>query len=134
MIKMHEQATEKGVSIVPSSAPAGGYPDLLTYVCAENIMKQYGEPLRRAISYATGGGAGAASSGGTLASRAAMSSAGDDARKSMADPYALGGFIPDIDKNGVKEVKIEQGTGYFTLKTRKEDMDAQLSKISEDTI
>eukprot|EP00747_Dinoflagellata_sp_TGD_P026821 gnl/TRDRNA2_/TRDRNA2_132197_c0_seq4.p1 gnl/TRDRNA2_/TRDRNA2_132197_c0~~gnl/TRDRNA2_/TRDRNA2_132197_c0_seq4.p1 ORF type:complete len:572 (-),score=142.14 gnl/TRDRNA2_/TRDRNA2_132197_c0_seq4:103-1818(-) len=132
--EMHDMATKNGVSIVPSSAPAGGYPDLLTFICADTIKKQYGEDLRRAISYATGGGAGASSSGGTLASRAAMSAASDDARKAMADPFALGGFIPDIDKNGVKEMKIEQGTGYMTLKIRKEDMDAQLSKISEDTI
>merc|ERR1719247_3079976 len=76
MKEMHKMAVDKTVSIVPSSAPAGGFPDLLTLICAKNIKKQYGEELRKCISYATGGGAGAGSSGGTLASRAAMSAAG----------------------------------------------------------
>eukprot|EP00747_Dinoflagellata_sp_TGD_P026819 gnl/TRDRNA2_/TRDRNA2_132197_c0_seq2.p1 gnl/TRDRNA2_/TRDRNA2_132197_c0~~gnl/TRDRNA2_/TRDRNA2_132197_c0_seq2.p1 ORF type:complete len:575 (-),score=138.46 gnl/TRDRNA2_/TRDRNA2_132197_c0_seq2:42-1766(-) len=131
---MHEKAVERGVNIIPSGAPAGGYPDLLVFVAADEIRKKYDEPLRRSVGYVTGGGAVASPSGGTLASRAAMSSATDDERKNMADPFALGGFIPDVDRNGVKEAKIEQGTGFVTFKHRKEDMDAQLSKISEDTI
>ena len=32
-----------------------------------------------------------------------MSNASDDVRKKMADPYTLGGFIPEIDRNGVKD-------------------------------
>lgn len=61
-----------------------------------------------------------------------MSSADDDTRKVMADPFALGGFIPEFDRFGQKECSIQFGTGICTPKTRKEDIDAQLSRISED--
>lgn len=60
-----------------------------------------------------------------------MSAASDKVRKAMADPYSLGGFIPEIDRNGCKEVTIQQGTGKVTNKTRKEESDAILSKVSQ---
>merc|ERR1712048_149006 len=62
---------------------------------------------------------------------AAMSAAGDDVRKAMADPFTLEGFIPEFDRNGVKEVTIQHGTGKVTMKIRKEDTDALLSKVSQ---
>lgn len=58
-----------------------------------------------------------------------MSQAPDEIRKKMADPFTLGGFIPDIDRNGIKEVLIEHGTGRCTQKTRREETDAALSKV-----
>ena len=61
-----------------------------------------------------------------------MSAAGDDVRKRMADPFSLGGFIPDRDRNGIKYCNIEFGTGKVTPKMRSEDLDANMSKISED--
>lgn len=66
-----------------------------------------------------------------MATRAAMSAASDDVRKLMADPFSFGGFVPDFDRNGVKEVAIAPGTGKMTVKTRKEDSDAILSKVSQ---
>lgn len=60
-----------------------------------------------------------------------MSNASDETRKLMADPFALGGFIPSFDRNGMKEMNIQTGTGKVTHKVRKEDTDAQLSKVSQ---
>merc|ERR1719336_3299312 len=103
---------KKGKScIIPSSAVAGAYPDVCVFMCARKLREETGQELRRAIAYCRGGGAAAGSSGGTLATRAAMSSASDKVRKAMADPYSLGGFVPDIDRNGCKECSIQQGTG-----------------------
>jgi short subunit dehydrogenase-like uncharacterized protein len=61
-----------------------------------------------------------------------MSGNDDSVRKLMADPFALYGFIPEIDRNGVKEITVKQGTGAVTLKQRREDQDSVLSKIQED--
>merc|ERR1712060_417303 len=122
---------EGGACIVPSSAVAGGYPDMLTFLLAKKLKEEHNEELRRVICYCRGGGAAAGSSGGTLATRAAMSAADESVRKKMADPYSLGGFVPEIDRNGIKEVTIQQGTGKVTPKGRKEDTDAVLSKVSQ---
>jgi len=132
IIDLHREAIKKGRFLCPSSASAGGFPDLLVYLAAKKMREDYGEELRKAICYTTGGGTGAGSSGGTLATRAAMAGAGDDVRKKMADPFSLGGFIPDIDRNGVKNANVEFGTGKVTLKLRSEDLDANISKITED--
>merc|ERR1712232_1115923 len=96
--------------------------------------EQHGEneEIRRSIVYVTGGGQGAGTGGGTLATRDAMTSQGDDGRKLMANPFALYGFIPDRDNNGLKEVNIKKGTGEAMMKVRKEDADAAISKVSED--
>jgi len=45
----------------------------------------------------------AASLQALLSLTGAMSNASDEVRKKMADPYTLGGFIPEIDRNGVKD-------------------------------
>lgn len=129
-LDLHEHAQKGKACIVPSAAVAGGYPDLLTLLCAKKIRDEHGEELRRAICYCRGGGSTAGSSGGTLATRAAMGSASDEVRKRMADPFSLGGFIPEIDRNGIKEVNIQVGTGKTSLKGRREDTDAVLSKVS----
>lgn len=62
-----------------------------------------------------------------------MASAGDDVRAIMGDPFALGGFIPKVDRHGIKDVNIEFGTGKVTPKVRAEDLDLNFAKISEDT-
>lgn len=45
-----------------------------------------------------------------------MAAGGDDTRKMMGDPYALGGFVPDRDRHGIKYCNIEFGTGKVTTK------------------
>lgn len=133
VLDLHNYAVKEKAYIIPSAAAAGGYPDLGVYLCAKKIREDFGEEIRTAICYNTGGGAGAGSSGGTLKTRAAMSSSGDEVRMKMADPYALGGFIPQRDRNGIKVCQIEFGTGKVTPKVRQEDFDANMSKVSEDT-
>ncbi|CAK9079377.1 unnamed protein product [Durusdinium trenchii] len=130
-LALHEQARKSKVTLIPSAAVAGGYPDLLTFLLAKKLREEHGEELRRSIGFFTGGGTVAGASGGTLASRGAMSNASDETRKLMADPFALGGFIPSFDRNGMKEMNIQTGTGKVTHKVRKEDTDAQLSKVSQ---
>ncbi|CAJ1396407.1 unnamed protein product [Effrenium voratum] len=99
---LHRYAERNGAFIIPSAASAGGFPDLCTFLCAKKAREDYGEELRKAICYVNGGGAVATASGGTLKTRATMASGGDDTRKMMGDPYALGGFVPDRDRHGVK--------------------------------
>merc|ERR1719188_177684 len=129
---LHSQAKKGKALICPSSAVAGAYPDLCVKAMYNKLKADTGKDLRRATVYARGGGSGAGSSGGTLATRAAMGSAPDAVRKKMADPFSLGGFVPDYDRNGMKECLIQAGTGAVTLKMRKEDTDAVLSKVSQD--
>lgn len=130
-MELHEHAKQGGSIVSPSSAVAGTITDMLVYLNAKKARELYGEELRRAVGYAMGGGVGGAASGGTLASRGAMSSAPDEVRKRMADPFGLGGFVPELDRNGIKQMFIEQGTGKCTPKVRKEDLDAMLAKVSQ---
>jgi len=132
VVDLHKHALEKGVYIIPSAASAGGFPDLGTYILAKKMREDYNEELRHCICYQSGGGSAQSASGGTLATRAAMSSAGDEVRKKMGDPFNLGGFIPDRDRNGVKFCSIEFGTGKAAPKLRAEDLDSNFAKISED--
>jgi len=129
-LNAQEQAKQGGALICPSSAVAGAFPDILTYTMAKRMREQFGEELKIAHVFVAGGGAAAGASGGTLATRAAMSNAGDDVRKAMADVFGLGGFIPLMDRNGFKEATIQKGTGRVTLKARKEENDAVLNKMA----
>jgi len=128
-LELHEHAQKGQACIIPSAAVAGGYPDILTHICAKKLREETGEELRRSYVYARGGGAGAGTSGGTLATRAAMNAASDKVRKKMADPFSLDGFIPEFDRNGVKEAVIQHG-GNVIFKNRREDQDSILSKVS----
>jgi len=133
VLDLHEYAIRNNVFVIPSAASAGGYPDLGVYLCAKKLREDFGEEVRTAACYQTGGGQDAGSaSGGTLKTRAAMSEAGDEVRKKMGDPFALGGFIPDVDRWGIKNVNVEFGTGKVTPKVRQEDLDINFSKISKD--
>eukprot|EP00449_Zooxanthella_nutricula_P031491 CAMPEP_0198490358 /NCGR_PEP_ID=MMETSP1462-20131121/2065_1 /TAXON_ID=1333877 /ORGANISM="Brandtodinium nutriculum, Strain RCC3387" /LENGTH=525 /DNA_ID=CAMNT_0044218911 /DNA_START=77 /DNA_END=1650 /DNA_ORIENTATION=+ len=132
LLDLHNKAMDNGVHIIPSSASAGGFPDLGMFMISQKMKADYGEDLRKGICYQSGGGAAAGSSGGTLATRQAMSEAGDDVRKEMANPFSMGGFIADRDRWGVKHCSIEFGTGKVTPKLRGEDLDANMSKISQD--
>jgi short subunit dehydrogenase-like uncharacterized protein len=132
VLDLHKHAMKNDVFVVPSAATAGGYPDLSTYICAKKFRDDFGEEVRYAHCYTAGGGAEATASGGTLKTRAAMSTASEEVRMKMGDPFALGGFIPEVDRWGVKEVNVEHGTGKVTPKLRQEDLDANFAKITED--
>mmetsp|Transcript_263 Transcript_263/g.473 ORF Transcript_263/g.473 Transcript_263/m.473 type:complete len:486 (+) Transcript_263:36-1493(+) len=129
--ELHRYAVEAGVKIVPSAA-GSAYADLGVFVLAKKIREDFGEQVRSAACYCSGGGASAGISGEVLRTRAAMGNLSDKVRRQMNDPFALGGFIPDIDRNGVKNVDIQQGTGYVSVKVRDEDKDSHMTGISQD--
>merc|ERR1712039_377424 len=72
---LHKHAQKGKAIISPSSAVAGAYPDLCVKALYDKLKGDTGKDLRRAIVYARGGGSGAGTSGGTLATRAAMGNA-----------------------------------------------------------
>jgi len=129
---LHKQAKDANVMICPSAANAGGLPDMGIYLVAKKLRDDYGEEMRHAMMYISAGGSAQAPSGGTLKTRAAMNQADDDVKSAMSNPFSMGGFIPDLDRNGVKMINIQKGTGIVTPKTRQEDMDANLSRVAED--
>jgi short subunit dehydrogenase-like uncharacterized protein len=131
-LELDAHAKQGKANIVPSAAVAGGYPDIQVFNCAKYLRETYGEEVRKAVTYCRGGGASAGSSGGTLASRGAMGAADASIRKRMADPFTVGGFIPEFDRNGMKECSVQQGTGEVKLLGRKEELDSLLSKVSMD--
>jgi short subunit dehydrogenase-like uncharacterized protein len=130
--KLHQQAKEAGVMVVASAAAAGGFPDMGMYLCAKKLRADYGEEVRYGVTYICAGGSAQAPSGGTLKTRAAMNQADDDVKSAMTDPFSMGGFVPDLDRNGVKMINIQKGTGFVTPKVRQEDMDANLSRVAQD--
>merc|ERR1719217_1652830 len=107
-------------------------PGVGMYLCAKKLHKDYGEETRVASMYISAGGSAQPPSGGTLKTRAAMNQASDEVKSAMTDPFSMGGFIPDLDRNGVKMINIQKGTGFVTPKTRQEDMDANLSRVAQD--
>jgi len=129
---LHKYALKERVFVVPSAGTAGGYPDLGVYHCARHARREYNEELARAVCYVSLGGTSVAASGGTLKTRAAMSGASDLARSQMDDPFALGGFVPERDRWGMKAGNIEFGTGKVTARMRAEDMDVNMRRITED--
>uniref|UniRef100_A0A6T1LM78 Saccharopine dehydrogenase-like C-terminal domain-containing protein n=1 Tax=Alexandrium monilatum TaxID=311494 RepID=A0A6T1LM78_9DINO len=44
----------------------------------------------------------------------------------------MGGYIPEFDRNGIKVVDIQLGTGICVPSTRDEDKDENMTKITED--
>merc|ERR1719359_2840903 len=60
--ELHKAAKDAGVMVVPSSASAGGYPDLGMYLCAKKLREDYGEETRKAVVFCTGGGSAQAPS------------------------------------------------------------------------
>jgi len=67
-----------------------------------------------------------------LRTRAAMASLDKASEFAQSDPFALGGFIPQMDRNGFKIVDVQPGTGFVTPKTRAEDQDLNMTKVTED--
>eukprot|EP00931_Biecheleriopsis_adriatica_P061744 TRINITY_DN37143_c0_g1_i1.p1 TRINITY_DN37143_c0_g1~~TRINITY_DN37143_c0_g1_i1.p1 ORF type:complete len:549 (+),score=137.68 TRINITY_DN37143_c0_g1_i1:113-1759(+) len=131
---LHRYALDAGVMVVPSCC-SSAYPDLGVHLLAKKIQDDFGEALRSAVCYCAGGGHAAGVSGGALKTRAALSAAAgsnqEDAQALM-DPFSLGGFIPQIDRNGVKQVDIQMGTGFVTPKPREEDQDVNMARVTED--
>lgn len=67
-----------------------------------------------------------------MRTRAALTSVEKATEQINSDPFAMGGFIPQFDRNGFKVVDVQHGTGYVTAKARNEDKDVNMTKISED--
>eukprot|EP00812_Abedinium_dasypus_P011121 NODE_469_length_1543_cov_188.061156.p1 GENE.NODE_469_length_1543_cov_188.061156~~NODE_469_length_1543_cov_188.061156.p1 ORF type:complete len:493 (-),score=91.79 NODE_469_length_1543_cov_188.061156:47-1525(-) len=130
---MNERAVRNNVLVLPMAAPVGTWSNLIVHVCSKMFREEYGEEVRKGNFFVTGGGDGNPSNG-TLRTRAAMSFANDEVRKTMANPFALGGFVPDFDRCGVKQVDVAKGTGAINVKIRKEDLDAQMQRIKYDPI
>merc|ERR1712190_94953 len=128
---LHKYATEAGVSVVPSCC-GSAYADLGVFLLAKKIKDDYGESVRSATCYCKGGGTAVGASGGLTKTRAAMGGIDKATSKKMADLFSLGGFIPTFDRNGIKVVDIEQGTGKCTAKARAEDKDTNMTEVSED--
>lgn len=129
--ELHKYARDAGVMIVPSAAGTA-YADLGTFLLAKKLREDYGEATRSVVCYCSGGGSATGTSGGSIKTRAAMTKAGKDVTKKMGDPFALGGFIPIVDRWGFKGRDIEFGTGIMTMKVRPEDSDGSLLQVSED--
>lgn len=131
VVDMHEHASKHSSFVVPSAASAGGYPDMCIFYLADQMRQQYGEELKKVEVYCCGGGTPASASGGTLKTRKAMNQAGDEVRKLMGNVFALGGFLPARDRNGIKDVDVEAGTGKVSMKPRPIDLDANMARVTE---
>jgi short subunit dehydrogenase-like uncharacterized protein len=129
--ELHKYACNANVMVVPSCA-GSAYTDLGVMLLAKKIREDYGEAMRSSVCYCSGGGTAAGVSGDTLRTRAAMSSIDRETSVKMSDPFSLGGFVPEIDRNGFKAMDIQLGTGLCTPKYREEDMDYNMTMISED--
>jgi len=129
--ELHRYALEAGVMVVPSCAGTA-YSDLGVMMLAKKLRDDYGEETRSAACYCSGGGSAAGTSGGVLRTRAALAQADRSAEQARADPFSLGGFIPEFDRNGFKVVDVQAGTGIVTARPREEDRDATMTKVTED--
>merc|ERR1711972_114110 len=128
---LHKYAADAGVMVVPS-AGGSAYSDLGAYLLAKKLRDDFGESVRTAVCYCSGAGMPAGDSGGVLKTRSAMTNVSGETRRQLNDPFSLGGFIPEIDRNGVKCIDIQQGTGYVTVKVRDEDKDAKILEVTQD--
>lgn len=131
LTQLHRYALDAGVMVVPNCG-TGAYADLGVFLMARKLKEDYGEMMRSAVCYCNGGGAIAGSLSGSLKTRANSSRVDPDTAKVLGDPFALGGFIPQVDRNGIKEVEIQLGTGVATVKPRAEDEDLNMTRVSED--
>ena len=93
LIPLHDWAKKRNVIICPNSAGAGGLPDLAAFFTAEELKKVTDAELKTLRCFITSNGG--APSGGTLATRAAMTAEMGKFVKIMGDPFALGGTVGD---------------------------------------
>mmetsp|Transcript_34186 Transcript_34186/g.77989 ORF Transcript_34186/g.77989 Transcript_34186/m.77989 type:complete len:525 (+) Transcript_34186:76-1650(+) len=130
---LHSYAVEAGVMCVTGAA-SNAYTDLGVYLLAKRLREKFGEATRQAVTYCqSGGGSRAGLSREMIQTRSVVKEASRAVQDEMKNPYALGGFIPDMDRNGVKVVGVQMGTGVVTPNVRKEDSDITLAEISEDS-
>lgn len=131
LAQLHRYAIDAGVAVVPNCG-GSAYSDLGVYLLAKKLREDYGEATRNVVCYCSGGGTASGASGGMLRTRAAMSTLDQQTVRTLGDPFALGGFIPQVDRNGLKEVDVQLGTGFVTPKPRPEDEDINMARVSED--
>ena len=93
LIQQHDYAKKQGVIIVPNAAGAGGLPDLAAFYAASELRKKTLADVGKMHTFMHGNGG--VPSGGTLATRAAMTKAMSKVAKIMGDPFALGGAVGD---------------------------------------
>ncbi|EEH60243.1 uncharacterized protein MICPUCDRAFT_37936 [Micromonas pusilla CCMP1545] len=123
LIGMHDWAKKKNVLIVPNSAGAGGLPDVAAFYTSEELKKKAKKDAdvekMHCFMFSNGG----APSGGTLATRAAMTASIKHVAKIMGNPFALGGVVgdgkrpedQDRELNSVRYFKEFEGwSGAFT--------------------
>jgi len=91
--QLHRAAADAEVVVVPGCA-SNAYSDLGVFLLAKKIRNDFGEATRSAVCYCSGGGADVGACGGTM--RSCTTTSFDRERMTrMADPYSLGGFIPE---------------------------------------
>ena len=125
LIGMHDWAKKKNVLIVPNSAGAGGLPDVAAFYTSEELKKKAKKDAdvekMHCFMFSNGG----APSGGTLATRAAMTASIKHVAKIMGNPFALGGVVgdgkrpedQDRELNSVRYFKEFEGwSGAFTVR------------------
>ena len=93
LIGLHDYARMRDVIICPNAAGAGGLPDLATFYAAEELRKVSDADVAKVHTFMHSNGG--VPSGGTLATRAAMTAAIGKVAKIMGDPFALGGVVGD---------------------------------------
>ncbi len=93
LIQQHDYAKKQGVIICPNAAGAGGLPDLAAFYSATELRKKSDADITKMHMFMHGNGG--VPSGGTLATRAAMTKAMSKVAKIMGDPFALGGVVGD---------------------------------------
>ncbi|KAH8094184.1 oxidoreductase [Aureococcus anophagefferens] len=118
ILQFHDLARDAGVYIVPSAAYAGGLPDIMAYMMAQKMREVDGgaeiKKLHGYVSMYQENEGTVGSSGGTLSTRAAMSTGDKWVRSVMMNPFALGG-------------KVQDGS-------REEDQDKVLTKVFRDPV
>ena len=90
---LHDWAKQSNVIICPNAAGAGGLPDIAGYYTAEQLKKVSDAEVEKMHCFIFSNGG--TPSGGTLATRAAMTAAMGSVAKIMSNPFALGGVIGD---------------------------------------
>jgi short subunit dehydrogenase-like uncharacterized protein len=93
LISLHDYAKRQRVIVVPNAAGAGGLPDVAAFYAASELRKKSDAEISKMHTFMHSNGG--VPSGGTLATRAAMTKAMSKVAKIMADPFALGGVIGD---------------------------------------
>ena len=93
LIGLHDYAKKRRVIVCPNAAGAGGLPDVAAFFAAGALRLKTDADISSMHTFMHSNGG--VPSGGTLATRAAMTKAMSKVAKIMADPFALGGAVGD---------------------------------------